>query len=159
EEVLRRIIELARRWLPEYPLDISASGNARLNLSLARALQDLGDRTEDDQMLLDSELAYNQAIYGLAGSRNPGGLLTDAKSGLATVLQVRGEKAKDADMLRRAVALHRELVEISRSGGRSKEEAGPFENFAGSLSALAKLVSSEEAQLLYSESKEALARA
>jgi len=159
DQPLRRIVELAKRWLPEYPSEISSSGNARLNLFLAQALQNLGERTEDDAPLAESEAAYNQTIAGLTASGNPGGLLTDAKSGLAGVLQVRGEKAKDADMLRRAVALHRELVEVSRGGERSKEEAGRFENFAGSLSALAKLVGPEEAEVLFAEAKDALERA
>ena len=35
-------------------------------------------------------------------------------------------------MLRRAVALHQELVQTSRGAEQSKEEAGPLENLAGS---------------------------
>jgi tetratricopeptide (TPR) repeat protein len=159
DEVLDRIVELANRWLPEYSAEVSPSGNARLNLFLAQALQILGERAEDDLALAESEAAYNQAIGGFLKSRNPGGLLTDAKSGLAGVLQVRGEKAKDPEMLRRAVTLHRELVEVSRAGERSKEEAGPFENLAGSLGALAKLVRAEEATVLYGEAKDAFERA
>jgi hypothetical protein len=72
---------------------------------------------------------------------------------------VRGEKAKDRDMLRRAVALHRELAETSRGAERSKEEAGPLENLAGSLMALAGLADAEEAEVLYAEAKAALERA
>jgi hypothetical protein len=57
------------------------------------------------------------------------------------------------------VALHRELVEVSRGAERSREEAGPLENLAGSLTALADLADPEEAEVLYVEAKAALERA
>lgn len=159
DQALRRIAELARRWLSAYPPEITASGNARLNLFLAQALQIPGERAEGDLALSESEDAFNRAISGFLASGNPGGLLTDAKSGLAGVLQVRGEKTKDPEVLRRAVTLHRELVKVSRGGERSTEEAGPFENLAGSLVALAKLTRPDEAAALYREAKDALERA
>jgi tetratricopeptide (TPR) repeat protein len=159
DEVLPRVVEIVRQWLPDYPSDTNSLGNARLNLYLAQALQGLGERTGDDPTLVESEAAYNQAIAGLQVNRDPGGRLTDAKSGLAAVLQVRGEAEKNSSMLRRAVALHRELAEVSRGAERSKEEAGPLENLAGSLTALAALADPEEAGVLYAEAKAALERA
>jgi hypothetical protein len=95
----------------------------------------------------------------LTVNSDPGGRLNDAKSGLAAVLQVRGEAAKNSETLRHAVALHRELVEVSRGAERSKEEAGPLENLAGSLMALAELADPEEAEVLSAEAKAALERA
>jgi hypothetical protein len=158
DEVLRRIVEVTKEWLPTYRFETNPLGYARLNLFLAHAQQDLGERKVEDQSLADSEAAYNEAIRGLTASGDPGGLLIDAKSGLAAVLQVRGEKTRNPEILRRAVALHRELVEVSRGAGRTTEEAGPFENLAGSLKALADLVEQEEAGKLRVEAKESLER-
>jgi hypothetical protein len=143
KEVLPRVVELVRRWLSDFPSNTNSLGNARLNLYLAQALQGLGEHTGDDSTLAESEAAYKQAIAGLTVNSDPGGRLTDAKSGLAAVLQVRGEAAKNSETLRHAVALHRELVEVSRGAERSKEEAGPLENLAGSLVALAELADRE----------------
>ncbi len=158
-EVLSRIIEHVRRWLPDFPSNTNLLGNARLNLYLAQALQGVGEHSGDDSTLAASEAAYNRAIAALMDNSDPGGRLTDAKSGLAAVLQVRGEAAKNPETLRRAVALHRELVEVSRGAERSKEEAGPLENLAGSLIALAEFADPEEAEVLYTEAKAALERA
>ena len=159
EVVLRRIVELVRNWLPHYLPNHNAVGSARLNLCLAQALQELGEPTEDDRNLVDSETAYKKAIDGLAANADPGGLLIDAKSGLAAVLQVRGEKTKDQHMLRSAVSLHRELVQTSRGAEQSKEEAGPLENLAGSLVALAGCVDADEKKELLSEAKAVQERA
>jgi hypothetical protein len=157
-EVLRRIVDVTRQWLPTYQPEANPLGYARLNLFLAHAQQDLGERNLEDPTLAKSEAAYNEAIKGLTTGGDPGGLLIDAKSGLAAVLQVTGEKAKNPEILRRAVALHRELVEVSRGAGRTTEEAGPFENLAGSLKVLADLVEPEEAAKLRFEAKESLER-
>jgi uncharacterized coiled-coil DUF342 family protein len=51
------------------------------------------------------------------------------------------------------VQLHRELAETSRGAEQSKEEAGPLENLAGSLMALAGVADAEEADVLRSEAK------
>jgi hypothetical protein len=153
DDALRRVIEVVRKWLPEYKPETDQTGNAQLNLYLAQALQVLGERGADESMLAESEAAYNEAIAGMAARGDPGGRLADAKSGLAAVLQVRGEARHDQSMLRRAVQLHRELAETSRGAERSKEEAGPLENLAGSLMALAGLADAEEAEVLRSEAK------
>lgn len=108
--------------------------------------------------MAQSEQSYKAAIAGLIANKDPDGRLTDAKSGLASVLQVLGENASDIGNLRREVELHKELVEASRSAGGSKEEAGPLENLAGSLMSLAGEVAPEEAKSLYSEAKTALER-
>jgi len=157
-EALRRVAELTRHWLPSYGSQDNPVGNAKLNLFLAQALQILAERNNDQTALEESETAYNQAIAGLTANKDPDGRLNDAKSGLAAVLQVRGEADHDPDKLRRAVALHKELVEASRSVGGSKEEAGPLENLAGSLKSLAGVVDSQEAALLYAEARTALER-
>jgi hypothetical protein len=158
EGALRRVAELTRHWLPSYGSTDNPLGNAKLNLFLAQALQILAERNNDQTDLEESETAYNQAIAGLTANNDPDGWLNDAKSGLAAVLQVRGEADHDRDKLRRAVALHKELVEASRSAGGSKEEAGPLENLAGSLTSLAAVVDPQEAGLLYAEARTALER-
>jgi tetratricopeptide (TPR) repeat protein len=158
EKALRRVAELARQWLPSYGTQDKPIGNAKLNLFLAQALQSLGERAKDQSELANSEQAYNLAIAGLTANKDPDGRLTDAKSGLAAVLQVLGEADHDADKLRRAVGLHKELVDASRSTGGSKEEAGPLENLAGSLMSLAGVVDRGEAMSLYGEAKTALER-
>jgi len=158
EGALRRVAELARCWLPSYGPEDNPVKNAKLNLFLAQALQSLAERNKNQTDLEESETAYNQAIAGLMANEDPDGQLNDAKSGLAAVLQVRGEADPDADKLRRAVALHKELVEASRSVGGSKEEAGPLENLAGSLKSLAGVVDPQEAASLYAEARTALER-
>jgi hypothetical protein len=158
EQALRRVVELVRRWLPTYSLENNSLGAARLNLFLALALQSLAERSGDQADLAASEDAYNLAIGGLTVNKDPDGRLIDAKSGLAAVLQVRGEAEGDADKLRKAVTLHRELADASRSTEGSKEEAGPLENLAGSLMSLAGAVEHDEAESLYGEAKSALER-
>jgi hypothetical protein len=158
EQALRRVVELVRQWLPSYPPSENSLGNARLNLFLALALQSLAESSADQADLAASEEAYNLAIGGLVANKDPDGRLSDAKSGLAAVLQVRGETDGDPEKLRRAVALQRELVEASRGAEGSKEEAGPLENLAGSLVSLAGAVEREEAEALYDEAKSVLER-
>jgi len=158
-KTLERVVDVTRKWLPAYRPETDRLGNALLNLYLAQALQGLGERNPDGGALAESEMAYNNAIHGMADRNAPSDRIADAKSGLAAVLQVRGEFAGDQVMLRRAVQLHRELVETSRGAGRSKEEAGPLENLAGSLMALAAITDSEEAERLRSEAKQLQERA
>jgi tetratricopeptide (TPR) repeat protein len=157
-EALNRIVELIRPLISDHS-DARTLRNAKLNLLLAQALQDLGDRTADDRALLESETAYSHAIAGFTINDDPGGRLADAKSGLAAVLQVRGQAAEDKEMLRRAVALYRELLETSSGAELSKENAGPIENLADALRALAALADQEEAGLLYSDAEGLLERA
>ena len=157
-KALRLVSDLVHQWLPWYGAAYYPVGNSKLYLFLAQALQSLAERVDKQSDLVESENAYNQAIDILTASKDPDGLLNDAKSGLAAVLQVRGEADRDGDKLRRAVALHRELVESSRSAGGSQEEAGPLENLAGSLVALAGVVELPEVELLYCEAKTALER-
>lgn len=156
-EALRRVTQLARQWLPEYSTTENTAGSAKLNLYFAQALQNLSE-AGDLSDLNECEKAYNHAIAGLSASNDPDGLLDDARSGLAAVLQVRGEVEGDAEKLRRAVTLHRELVDSSRSVGGSQEEAGPLENLAGSLMSLAAVANRGEAESLYGEAKTALER-
>ncbi len=158
EKSLHRVAELARQWLPSYGAQDNLIGNSKLNLFLAQALQSLAERVNDQANLAESETAYNQAIAGLTATKDPDGRLTDAKSGLAAVLQVLGEADHDAQKLRRAVTLHKDLVEASASAGGSKEEAGPLENLAGSLMSLAGEVDSQEAESLYRQARTALER-
>ncbi len=158
EAALRRVVEVVEAALPNYPPDAASLPNARLNLLLAQALQALGERTENDEQLSRSEAAYKVAIEGFAANRDPDGRVNDAKSGLAALLQIQGENGGDAEKVRRAVMLHREMIDGARGGERSKEEAGPLENLAGSLRSLASMVDEAEAQPLLLEAKSALER-
>jgi tetratricopeptide (TPR) repeat protein len=103
--------------------------------------------------------AYEKAIEVFFAQNDSSGNFLDAKSGLAAVLQVLGENSKDSEILRRSVALHREIVEMSRGAEQSVEEAGPLENLANCVLALSKIVDTEEADRLKTEAKDALARA
>jgi hypothetical protein len=125
---------------------------------LAQALQGLSEKPYGAANLLESQQAYEKAIHGLAANNDPGGQLMDAKSGLAAVYQVRGEESSDAYLLRKAVTLHREVVNLSRGADRTIEEAGPLENLAGSLRALAKQLEPGEAALINQEARAALER-
>ena len=42
-ETLDRVVQLVRKWLPDYSSLTDSLGNARLNLYLAQALQELGE--------------------------------------------------------------------------------------------------------------------
>jgi len=99
------------------------------------------------------------AIEVLVANNDSSGNFLDAKSGLAAVLQVLGENSSSSEVLRRSVALHREIVEMSRGAEQSVEEAGPLENLANCVLALSRIVDSEESDRLKSEAKAALARA
>jgi tetratricopeptide (TPR) repeat protein len=158
-KALSRVADLARRWLTSYGPEDNPVGNSKLNLFLGQALLSLAERLKDQSNLAESEAAYNQAIAGLTANKDPDGQLNDARSGLAAVLQVLGETDRDADKLRRAVGLHKGLVEASRSADGSKEEAGPLENLAGSLTSLARVVNAREAESLLGQAKTALERA
>jgi hypothetical protein len=85
--------------------------------------------------------------------------LFDAKSGLAAVLQVRGENLRNSKVLRRSIARHREIVGMSRGAGHSLEEAGPLENLANCVLALSRIVDPDEAERLKTEAKFFLRRA
>ena len=126
---LRKVADLARKWLPAYPEEVEPLRNALLNLRLAQALQSLSEEPYDPEGLSESEQAYEKAIHGLIANKDPGGQLMDAKSGLAAVYQVRGEKEGNAELLRTAVTLHREVVDLSRGADRTIEEAGPLRIF------------------------------
>lgn len=155
---LRRVVEVVEATLPSYPPNTTSLANARLNLLLAQALQALGEQSENVEELARSEVAYELAITGFAANRDPDGRVNDAKSGLAALLQIQGENGSDASKLRRAVMLHREMIDGARGGERSKEEAGPLENLAGSLSSLASIVDEAEARPLLLEAKSSLER-
>jgi hypothetical protein len=129
-----------------------------LNLRLAQALQGLSEKPYDAAGLLESQQAYEKAIHGLTANKDPGGQLMDAKPGLAAVSQVQGDEGSDADLLRKAVTLHREVVDLSRGADRTIEEAGPLENLAESLRALAKQLEPGEAALINQEARSALER-
>jgi hypothetical protein len=155
---LRQVAELAREWLPTYTEEVEPLGNAQLNLRLAQALQGLSEKPYDAAGLLESQQAYEKAIHGLTANKDPGGQLMDAKPGLAAVSQVQGDEGSDADLLRKAVTLHREVVDLSRGADRTIEEAGPLENLAESLRALAKQLEPGEAALINQEARSALER-
>lgn len=158
EASLRRVVEVVESALPDHQPEADSLANARLNLMLAQALQGLGERNENMEELDRSEAAYQLAIAGFVLNKDPDGRVSDAKSGLAALLQVQGENGGDADKLRRAVNLHKELIDGARGGERSKEEAGPLENLAGSLRSLAAIVDDAEARPLLVEAKSALER-
>lgn len=158
EASLRRVVHVVETALPKYPPESASLANARLNLLLAQALQALGERTENADELSRSEAAYELAIRGFAANRDPDGRVNEAKSGLAALLQVQGENGGDADKVRHAVTLHREMIDAARGGERSKEEAGPLENLAGSLRTLASMVGEAEALPLLLEAKSSLER-
>jgi hypothetical protein len=156
---LRQVADLARKWLPIYTEKVDPLGNAQLNLRLAQALQGISEKPYDAAGLLESQQAYQKAIHGFAMTKDPGGQLMEAKSGLAAAYQVQGEEDKNADLLRKAVALHREVVELSRGADRTIEEAGSLQNLAGSLGALAKQIEPGEAAPINHEARSALERA
>lgn len=157
---LEQILAVTRQWLEVYTRETNQLAWAQLKLFRAQALQVLAERANEDvAKLRESEGEYNDAIAGLSAAKDPEGQLTAAKAGLAAVLQILGETGEDVEKLRRAVDLHREVVEASRTNTQSMADAGPLDNLAGSLLALATRVATEEAAGLYSEAKSALERA
>jgi tetratricopeptide (TPR) repeat protein len=158
-EVLRHVVELSTDNLPRYSESDHPLGHARLMLYRAQALQALGEPTDDHSKLKESEAAYNKAIEVFVANNDSSGKLVDAKSGLAAVLQVLGETSVNSEILRKSVALHREIVEASRGSEQLVEEAGPLENLANCVLALSRIVDPEEADRLKSEAKLALERA
>ncbi len=158
EAALRRVVEVVQTALPDYPPDDASLSNARLNLLLAQALQALGERAENADELSRSGSAYEVAITGFAANSDPDGRVNDAKSGLAALLQIQGASGSDAAKVRKAVKLHREMIDGARGGERSKEEAGPLENLAGSLRTLASMVDEAEARPLLLEARSSLER-
>jgi hypothetical protein len=128
--IFQHVLELTTGNLPKYSEQDQPLGHARLMLYRAQVLQGLGEPVDDNEKLKESQLAYEKAIEVFVAHKDSSGNLLDAKSGLAAVLQVLGENSKDSEILRRSVALHREIVEMSRGAEQSVEEAGPLENLA-----------------------------
>lgn len=162
---LARIVELTGQWLKAYRRSREPFGWARLKLARAQALQIQGERTKYDYAALrKSVVEYEAAIEAFEAARGADAVLRidalrDAKSGLAAALQVLGSHAGDEAQLRRSVALHREVVDLSAGNARSTEEAGPLQNLAGGLMTLADHVPEAEAFNLRLAAKDALQRA
>ncbi len=136
---LEKVEGVVEQALPDYPADRFLLGNARLNLLKAQALQSQGERKPTNvEALNGARAAYEFALIGLQAANDSGGLLIEAKAGLAAVYQVLGEETNDLEMLRDAVRRHREVAELSRRTDRPLEDAGPLLNLAGALIALAK---------------------
>lgn len=158
-DVLQHVVNLSTAGLLEYSEAAYPIDHARLLLYRAQALQALGEPMDDISKLKESEAGYNKAIDLFSANGDQSGRLLDARSGLAAVLQVLGEMSSNSEVLRRSVALHREIVDASRGADQPLEEAGPLENLANCLLALSRIVDAEEADRLRSEAKGALERA
>ena len=157
-EPLERVVATVREWLSSYPEDVSPLGQGHLKLLLAQALQALSEKPYQEAGVIESQEAYEDAIRLLTIHRDPEGRLRDASSGLAAVLQVRGEAEENPELLREAVRRHRAIVEAVRSADGTIEEAGPLGNFAESLRAFARSVDLPEATAAYEEARTALER-
>lgn len=158
DPALRDVVALARKWAPRYRSAETAVGVARLQLYLAEALQATAERSTNKRGLSAAEASYNLAIEQLKALGDPEGLLTTAQAGLAAILQVIGESQHDATKLRDAVGLQRELVSGPMTN-RGRADAGPLENLAEGLVALADELRSPERQGLLEEARSALQRA
>jgi hypothetical protein len=136
----------------EFSRDANAAGFARLKFVRARALQIVSEQNSENTAQLDECISdYREVIGVLAAIGDPRNILVEAKSGLAAALQVSGERSKDQPKLREAVVLQREVVEMSRSNSKTKEDAGQLANLAEALQALAVVVAPDEATLLLAE--------
>lgn len=154
---LQRVEEVVRGTLPFFPAVEYSLGNARLNLLMAQALQSQGERDPIDIAALGAgRVAYESALQGLNTAKEVGGLLIEAKAGLAALVQVLGEKDKDIALLRDAVERHREVVELSVRTERPLEDAGPLSNLAGSLIALAEAQQNGDRGRSYEEARDIL---
>ena len=153
-EKIERVVEEA---LPLFPSTEFQLGNARLNLLKAQALQSQGERDPIVvEKLLAGRDAYGEAIVGLQAARDAGGLLLEAKAGLAALVQVLGEARKDLALLHEAVERHREVVGLALPTERSLEDAGPTSNLVGSLMSLAAAQSSGDQVRSYQEARDLL---
>ena len=159
DPALRDVVALARKWAPRYKSAETAVGVARLQLYLAQAQQAAAERSTNKRDLNAAEASYNLAIERLKALGDPEGLMTTAQAGLAAILQVIGANQHDVAKLRDAVGLQRELVEGGPMTNRGRADAGPLENLAEGLVALADELGSPERSGLLEEARSALERA
>jgi tetratricopeptide (TPR) repeat protein len=165
DEALDQIVALTGEWLKVYRRQRDPFAWARLKLARAQALQIQGERAKYDIPALRKAVVQYEAALGVFESDKSADAVTrtdvtrDAKSGLAAALQVLGDTASDEAQLRRAVALHREVVGLSSGNARSAEAAGPLRNLAGSLVSLASHVAAAEAAALYAAARVAVEQA
>lgn len=159
DPALRDVVALARKWASRYKSTETAVGVARLQLYLAQAQQATAERSTNKRDLSAAEASYNLAIDQLKGLGDPDGLLTTAQAGLAAILQVIGESQHDAAKLRDSVGLQREVVNTGPTTNPGRADAGPLENLAEGLVALANAVGSPERFNLLNEARTALERA
>jgi hypothetical protein len=159
DPALREVAALGRKWAPKYKAKDHAVGAARLQFLLAQAQQVNAERTSGKRELSAAEASYHLAIEQLTACGDPDGLLLTAKAGLAAILQVTGTEQRDADKLRHAVRLQRELVESGPTANRSRADAGPLENLAEGMIALAAVTEAPERVALLDEAKASMGRA
>lgn len=159
DPALREVAALGRKWGPKYRAKEHAVGAARLQFLLAQAQQGNAERTGDKRELSAAETSYHLAIEQLTACGDPDGLLLTAKAGLAAILQVIGANQRDAEKLRHAVRLQRELVESGPTTNRGRADAGPLENLAEGLVALAAVAEPPERLALLDEAKASMGRA
>lgn len=159
DPALQALVALARQWAPDYQSREYQAELAQLQVFLAQALLRNAERTDDVDELNTAEDALNLAIERLRTSGDREGLLPSTRAGLAGVLQLIGTKHEDVDTLRRAVALQRELADGGPTANRGREDAGPLENLAEGLVALAAVVTEPEHQELMIEAQAVMARA
>lgn len=159
DPALRDVAALGRRWSQRYKAKDHAVGVARLQLLLAQAQQVNAERTSNKRQLGLAESSYQLAIQKLTACSDPEGLLPNAKAGLAAIMQVIGANQHDPGKLRHAVRLQRELVESGPTANRGRADAGPLENLAEGLVALATVAEAPERRALLEEAKEAMGSA
>jgi hypothetical protein len=159
DPALQALVALAQQWQPDYAATDYQAEAARLQVYLAQALLRNAERTDDAAELAGAEAAFNLAIERLTSSGDREGLLPPTRAGLAGVLQLIGAKNGDAQTLRRAVALQRELVDSGPTANRGREDAGPLENLAEGLVALSAEVPDPEHGELLIEAQAIMARA
>jgi hypothetical protein len=159
QTVLDQIVALCETSTKEYDRDSQPSAWATLRLRGAEALLVQGENPVDLNKLDASRVAFEESIGCLEKMREPSGELNDARAGLAAALQVIGEANGDVSLLSRSVSLHREVSEAVRSSKQTIDSAGPAENLAGALTALATYVPQEDANILREEARTALLRA
>ena len=122
---IRRAEQLISDTLPEYPREIDAVGNMRLNLLLAQSLQSRGERQPVDMELLEaSEAAYDEALAGSQATEDVEGLI-EAMAGLAALHQVVGEETGNLELLKDAVREQKEVVALSPRTDRLPRGCGP----------------------------------
>jgi hypothetical protein len=159
DPALGELVALARKWGPRYAAKEHRVGRARLQVYLAQALLRNAERIDKARELAEAESALNRAIRQLEASGDPEGQLPPMRAGLAGVWQVIGTKKKNPEILRRAVALQRELIDSGPTANRGREDAGPLENLAEGLVALAEVVPEPEHEELLIEAQAIMGRA